>query len=189
MPGLIIRKALFGIGNVHAQQTNVVDVTDAVQELANTQGNSVQFTVDGQTFGLSNDPAPGVKKSFTVEYVSQTGHTILVRGGSDGDEITLQNGHPVEILSAVYGGAAYGVDITKKLSEYFDDPGAPTLTLDGNFSIRFCGVPDISPGIVKGLSITMKYLGETRYLMCHDGDTISRKNDGNTSIIVCNEKS
>lgn len=185
MPGLIIKKAVYGFGNVAANQTNVVDVTEAVQKIANTQGNVVNIEVSPQTFGIA-DPDPGTVKGFTVEYYSQSGPTLLVRGGKDGATVKLLNGYPVQIQKAIYGGTNYGVDITNALSEYFADPGAPSLKIGGSYFMeKFCGGdPDL--GTAKSLSITMTYLGQTDYLVGSDGDTISRKNDGNNSIITVN---
>ncbi len=182
MPGLIIKKALYGFGNVAANQKNVVDVTKQVQQIANSQGNIVNIDVSSQTFNIA-DPFPNQVKGFIVEYFSQSGPTVLVRGGKEGSTVQLTNGYPVQIQSAIYGGSAYGVDITDKLSKYFADPGAPAIQIgDAFFLNNFCG-GDPNIGEYKSLSITMTYLGQTDYMIGFDGNTISRINDGNNSII------
>jgi hypothetical protein len=182
MPGLIIKKAVYGYGNVAANQNNVVDVTEKVQAIANSQGSTVNIEISPATFGIA-DPVQGTVKGLTVEYYSQSGPTLLVRGGIDGETVKLVNGHPVQIEKAIYGGTAYGIDITDKLSEYFADPGAPDLQIgDAYFLSNFCG-GDPSPGVSKSLSIEMKYLGQTSYMIGYDGKTLKRVNDGNNSII------
>lgn len=182
MPGLIIKRAVYGIGNVAAEQTNVVDVTEKLQSLLDPNEDVSSIEVSFKTFDI-DDPAPGKVKCLSVEYYSETGPTLLVRGGKDGSTVTLTNGSPIEIISATYGGPNYGVDVKSKLSTYFDDPGVKDITIGGAYFLSNFAGGDPDPGQGKCLSVTLKYLGQTRFVVGYDGESLSRVNDGNNSRV------
>ena len=77
--GLTIIKAIYGV------QSAFQDVTTGVQALANN--GEVNFTVSAQSLGVL-DPAPGVKKTFQMQYKINGGNISLLNK-DDGEQVVL----------------------------------------------------------------------------------------------------
>lgn len=77
--GLTIIKATYGV------QSALQDVTTAVQALVNN--GEVNFTVSAQSLGVL-DPAPGVKKTFQMQYKINGGNISLL-AKDDGEQVVL----------------------------------------------------------------------------------------------------
>lgn len=77
--GLNITKASYGITG------NFTDVTKEVQSMV--QDGSIDFTVTPQNLGIL-DPAPGVTKTFQMQYTINGGNSTLMQK-NDGDQVSL----------------------------------------------------------------------------------------------------
>lgn len=77
--GLNVTKASYGITG------NFTDVTKEVQSMV--QDGSIDFTVSAQNLGIL-DPAPGVTKTFQIQYTINGGTSTLLQK-NDGDQITI----------------------------------------------------------------------------------------------------
>lgn len=77
--GLNITKASYGITG------NFTDVTKEVQSMV--QDGTIDFTVSAQNLGIL-DPAPGVQKTFQMQYTINGGTSTLMQK-NDGDQVTV----------------------------------------------------------------------------------------------------
>ena len=77
--GLTVLKASYGI------QNTFIDVTEQVKNLV--QDGELNFTVNSQTLGIL-DPAPGVKKTFQMQYRINAGNPTL-HSKDEGEQVVL----------------------------------------------------------------------------------------------------
>lgn len=124
-----IISAYYGAYNIKAKDVTV-QVTKIVQNAAGTQ---VKFFVGFETFDIPG-PAPGIRKSLTVNYQAGDSGGSLCKSGVDGSTVTLdlQSNH-IEIGSATYGTDTIFLDITNRVQVSPQEAhGNATLPMVGN---------------------------------------------------------
>lgn len=111
-----IISAYYGSYNIKA-----IDVTARVIEIVEkTVGSKASILVSHQTFGIA-DPAPGVKKSLTINYQNDEHSEPCFKSGVEGTTIDfcLKKSH-LEVLQAVYSSDKVFEEITGKVQTYLE---------------------------------------------------------------------
>jgi hypothetical protein len=169
--------------------TNQADVTSSVQAVFDQQFSrsgfdpSSGFTINVQSINPPFINANSLGIAYEILQV-EGNQTLFTAGGSD-SSITIKV-LPIplwNVVSAVYAGTKFGIDIAKKLQTFLDDPrnANAASSKDWSFVIgspaflnAFTGGRDPEGGVTKCVSICLEELSSNTYVkICgFDGQTI-----------------
>src|SRR2546421_419917 len=155
-----IIRADYGSGN------NWVDVTDRVRSLV--QGDSLNFTVDGNTLGAIQRQGRNRALRLQLRDSEGTSRQVTYR---DGQQVNLQvynayQSSDLHINRAVYGSGGRSVDVTSRLNSQIRNDqiilAVNTSSMGG----------DPAPGQNKVLTVQYVLNGRTDQAIINDGDTL-----------------
>jgi len=155
-----IIRADYGWGN------NWVDVTDRVRSLV--QGDSLNFTVDGNTLGAAQRQGRNRALRLQLRDSEGTSRQVTYR---DGQPVNLQVYNPYQSSSlrinrAIYGNGSRSSDVTSHLNSQIQDG---QLNLEVN-NLTMGGDP--APGQAKALTVQYTLNGRSNRVVINEGDTL-----------------
>ncbi len=156
-----IIRADYGSGN------NWVDVTDRVRSLV--QGDSLNFTVDGNTLGAGQ--RRGRNRALRLQ-LRDSGGTSRQMTYRDSQQVNLQVYNPYQINSslrinrAVYGSGSRSFDVTSRLNSQIQG-GQLNLEVNNQTMGR-----DPAPNQPKTLTVQYTLNGRSNQVVVNEGDTL-----------------
>src|SRR2546421_435718 len=155
-----IIRADYGSGN------NWVDVTDRVRSLV--QGDSLNFTVDGNTLGASQRNGRNRALRLQLRDSEGTSRQVTYR---DGQQVNLPVYHAYQISDlhinrAVYGSGGRSVDVTSRLNSKIQG-GQLNLEVSNQTMGR-----DPAPNQPKTLTVQYTLNGRSNQVVVNEGDTL-----------------
>jgi len=158
-----IIRADYGSGN------HWVDVTDQVRSLV--QGDSLNFTVDGNTLGATQRQGRNRALRLQLRDSEGTSRQVTYR---DGQQVALQiynayntyQGGDLHINRAVYGSGGRSVDVTSRLNSQIQ---GGQLNLEVNNQTKG---GDPAPNRAKTLTVQYALDGRASQVVINEGDTL-----------------
>jgi Protein of unknown function (DUF3011)/DnaJ-like protein C11, C-terminal len=155
-----IVRADYGSGN------NWVDVTDRVQSLV--QGDSLNFTVDGNTLGAAQRQGRNRALRLQLRDSEGTSRQVTYR---DGQQVNLQvynayQSSDLHINRAVYGSSGRSVDVTSRLNSQIQG-GQLNLEVSNQTMGR-----DPAPNQPKTLTVQYTLNGRSNQVVVNEGDSL-----------------
>jgi hypothetical protein len=155
-----IIRADYGSGN------NWVDVTERVQSLV--QGDSLNFTVDGNTLGAAQRQGRNRALRLQLRDSEGTSRQVTYR---DGQQVNLQvynayQNSDLQINRAVYGSGGRSVDVTSRLNSQIQG-GQLNLEVSNQTMGR-----DPAPNQPKTLTVQYTSNGRSNQVVVNEGDTL-----------------